>query len=101
MSNTLPNPSELNVFFSVTAVAKAAGVTRQTIYNWLEAGLIERRYVVDGAPIFGAGESRQIVELARARRRARTNLRLDRAEPPRKPALPARPIFGTARRGHP
>jgi hypothetical protein len=30
-------------FGSVTAAAKALGVTRQTIYNWLDRGITELR----------------------------------------------------------
>ena len=58
------------------AVAEAADVSRQTIYNWLEAGTITHRFDVAGSPVFTEQEANQIMELAKQRVSLRNQLRL-------------------------
>jgi len=60
----------------LSAVAEAAGVTRQTIYNWLGAGVISHRYDVAGSPVFTRDERDRIVQVAKERRALLAEVRL-------------------------
>jgi predicted site-specific integrase-resolvase len=58
----------MNTLHSVPTVAKKAGVTRQTIYNWMNAGMITWKHSVDGRPVFDKQETETIVAIAKRRK---------------------------------
>ena len=37
---------------SVTDAAKELGISRQTLYKWIKAGVVRHRYNVNGTPVF-------------------------------------------------
>jgi len=48
-------------FYSTSYVAKAAGVTRQTLYNWIEWGAIRLEHQLDGHHIFSEEERDAVI----------------------------------------
>lgn len=55
-------------FVDVQALAKRAGVTRQTLYRWLADGEIVAPHTVVGRPLFLEEQVGQIAALARERK---------------------------------
>lgn len=64
--------------YSLAEVAKAAGVSRQTIYNWLAADppLVRHSHEVGGAPVFTRAELDAAARVAEDRRARTKSLRL-------------------------
>lgn len=60
----------------LSKVAEAADVTRQTVYNWLDAGIISHKYDVDGSPVFTKDERDDVVRIAHDRRELLAGVRL-------------------------
>ena len=57
-------------------VAEDAGISRQTLYAWLDQGLVTHVFDVAGRPCFTGSERDAVVELAKARESARANFKL-------------------------
>lgn len=66
-------------FLTIGTVAEEAQVTRQTIYTWLDRGLIAARYDVEDTPVFTPAERDAVVKIARARKHYRESLELPRS----------------------
>ena len=63
----------------LSAVAEAADVTRQTVYNWLNAGILPRpRFNVAGSPVFTREERDGVIRVAEERRQLLAGVRLHR-----------------------
>jgi DNA-binding transcriptional MerR regulator len=63
-----PKVSSNNTLFTVTTVADEAKITRQTLYNWVNRGVITPRHDLEGSPVFTPGERDRVVEIAQQRR---------------------------------
>ena len=69
--------SSNDTLHTISMVAQKAGVTRQTLYTWLDSGLIETpRYDVDGKVVFTVLESKEVIREARRRQEAQQRLKL-------------------------
>lgn len=66
------------ILYSVSDIRRLVGLSRQTIYTWLNDGRIQPTFRLrgDGAPFFTAGD----VEQVRTVKRQRQRLRAERAE---------------------
>jgi len=65
----------------LSAVAEAADVTRQTVYNWLNAGILARpRFDVAGSPVFTREERDGVVQVAKERRALLAEVRLPKRQ---------------------
>ena len=62
--------SSTQSFLQIPAVAEAAGVSGQTLRNWIAAGLVVPTRDVEGRPVFTPFECDAIVALAKSRRYA-------------------------------
>jgi hypothetical protein len=63
-----PRVSSNSTLLTVTRVADEAKITRQTLYTWLDRGVVTHKYDVEGSPVFTATERDQVVEIAQQRR---------------------------------
>ncbi len=61
------------------SVADAAGITRPTLYSWIEAGLVTPRFDVEETVVFTPQERDQVKALAKERAEHRSSLRLARS----------------------
>lgn len=79
---TKKSSNDTSPVFNVPAVAQQVGVTRQTIYNWIDAGIIQYSQRIgeskDGAPLFTPRDLEQVKRVATERDEKRHSLRLDR-----------------------
>ena len=51
-------------FYSLKAVAEAAGVSRTAVYSWLGRGKVSYSHEVGGVPIFTKAEMNRVVQVA-------------------------------------
>lgn len=63
-----PKVSSNSTLLTVTRVAEDAKITRQTLYTWVDRGVVTHKYDLEGSPVFTAAERDKVVEIAEQRR---------------------------------
>jgi predicted site-specific integrase-resolvase len=63
-----PKRSSANTLTDVSTAAAQVGISRQTLYNWIEKKVVTHQYDVGGRPVFTQQEMGQIGELASHRK---------------------------------
>ena len=74
---TMDGQSSNTTLHSVPQVAKVAGITRQTLYNWMNTGLVEPpTWDVDGRSVFTNEERDNVITMAKERAALFTQIKL-------------------------
>ena len=70
------NQSSANTLRTVPELAEAAGIARQTAYDWLNAGIYNNQYFVGSTPVFTHDGFKEALQSVKERKAALNDLRL-------------------------